>query len=188
MRRQAAIFSALLTALALPGLAQAQTATSNTDSKTVGIIGTVPAMCFGGTLAGDGTFDLGVLVDLTTGQLRTDLTAPNKVLVGSYCTSRSSITISATPLEAQNYLASAPNGFSRIVHYRASAAGWTANPAIYSTASASNAAATQSRTTAFTGDITVAISDFSTAGGASLRLVGDNSYRGVVTVTLAAVN
>jgi hypothetical protein len=187
MRRQAAIFSALLAAVALPGLAQAQS-TGSTDSKTVGIIGTVPAMCFGGTLTGDGTFDLGVLVDLTTGQLRTDLTAPNKVLVGSYCTSRSSITVSASPLEAQNYTAAAPNGFSRVVHYQASAAGWTASPATYNTGAASNAAATQSRTTAFTGDITVAISNFSTAGGASLRLVGDPSYRGVVTVTLAAVN
>lgn len=187
MRRQAAIFSTLLAALVLPGLAQAQT-TAATDSKTVGIVGTVPAMCFGGTLTGDGTFDLGVLVDLTTGQLRTDLTAPNKVLVGSFCTSRSSITVSATPLEAQSYQAAAPDGFSRVVHYQASAAGWTAAPATYSTASASNAAATQSRSTAFTGDITVAISNFSTAGGASLRLVGDPSYRGVVTVTLAAVN
>ncbi len=188
MRRQAAISSALLAILALPGLAQAQTASAATDSKTVGIVGTVPAMCFGGTLTGDGTFDLGVLVDLTTGQLRSDLTAPDKVLVGSYCTSRSSITVSATPLEAQNYQAAAPNGFSRVVHYQASAAGWTAIPATYSTGSASNAASTQLRSTAFTGDITVAISNFSTAGGSSLRLVGDPSYRGVVTVTLAAVN
>ena len=108
--------------------------------------------------------------------------------MGSFCTSRSSITISATPLEAQNYVSAAPNGFSRVVHYQASAAGWTAAPATFNTGSASNAAASQARSTAFTGDITVAISNFSTAGGASLRLVGDPSYRGVVTVTLAAVN
>lgn len=184
MRRHYAILSAAL-ALALPGVAQAQSAT---DSKTVGVIGTVPPLCFGGTLTGDGTFDLGVLVDLTTGQLRTDLTAPNKILVGSFCTSRSSITISATPLQAQNYVAAAPNGFSRRVHYRATASGWTVVPASFDTASASNTAATQTRSTAFTGDITVALSNFSTDGGANLRLVGDNSYRGVVTVTLAAVN
>jgi hypothetical protein len=185
MRRQAAILTAVL-ALALPGLAQAQTAAS--DSKTVGVIGMVPAMCFGGTLTGDGTFDLGVLVDLTTGQLRTDLTAPNKVLVGSFCSSRSTITVSATPLEAQNYTAAPPAGFSRTVHYLASAAGWTDTPAVYDTASASNTAATQTRPSAFTGDITVGISSFSTNGGPALRLVGDDSYRGVVTVTLAAVN
>jgi hypothetical protein len=185
MRRTAAFLFAAAT-LALPGLAQAQT--SNTDSKTVGIIGTVPSLCFGGTLTGDGSFDLGVLIDLTTGQLRTDLSAPSKVLVGSFCTSRSTITVSATPLEAQNYVATPPNGFSRKVHYSATASGWTAIPASYNTAAAANAAATQSRATAFTGEITVAISNFSTDGGSTLRLVGDSAYRGVVTVTLAAVN
>lgn len=187
MRRTAAILTAAL-ALALPGLAQAETVAGSSDSQTVGIIGTVPAICFGGNLTGDGTFDLGVLVDLTTGQLRTDLSAPNKVLVGSFCSTRSTITISATPLEAQNYVATAPNGFSRAVHYQATASGWTTTPATYNTAAASNTGATQSRSTAFTGDITVGISNFSTDGGSTLRLVGDSEYRGVVTVTLAAVN
>lgn len=184
MRRAAAMLTAAL-ALAAPGLAQAQ---SNTDSKTVGIVGTVPAQCFGGTLSGDGSFDLGVLINLTTGQLRTDLSAPGEILVGSFCTSRSTITVSATPLEAQNYVATPPGGFSRRVHYSATASGWTTTAASFDTAAASNAAATQSRASAFAGDITVAISNFSTDGGATLRLVGDNSYRGVVTVTLAAVN
>jgi hypothetical protein len=185
MRRPAAIFAAMLV-LAFPGLALAQT--SDTDSKTVGIVGTVPAQCFGGTLTGDGSFALGVLIDLNTGLLRTDLNAPSKVLAGSFCTSRSTITISATPLDAQNYVATPPGGFSRRVHYSATASGWTTTPASFNTGAASNAAATQSRTSAFTGDITVAISNFSTDGGANQRLVGDNSYRGVVTVTLAAVN
>jgi hypothetical protein len=185
MRRSAILLTAAF-ALAIPGLAQAQT--SNTDSKTVGIVGNVPALCFGGTLTGNGNFDLGVLVDLTTGQLRTDLNAPNKVLVGSFCTSRSTITVTATPLEAQNYVASPPSGFSRKVHYLATASGWTATPASFNTSAASNTAATQSRSTAFTGDITVAISNFSTDGGSTLRLVGDDAYRGLVTVTLAAVN
>lgn len=185
MRRSLAILSAAA-ALALPAMAQAQTA--NTDTKTVGVVGTVPAQCFGGTLTGNGNFDLGVLVDLTTGVLRTDLSAPNKVLVGSFCTSRSTITIAATPLQAQNYVSNPPSGFSRTVHYQATASGWTATPATYNTGTASNSAATQTRASAFTGDITVAISNFSTDGGANLRLVGDDSYRGVVTVTLAAVN
>lgn len=187
MRNLATIFAATLT-LALPGQALAQTTAGSSDSKTVGIVGTVPAICFGGTLSGVGSFDLGVLIDLTTGQLRNDLSAPNQVLIGSFCSTRSTITVSATPLEAQNYVATPPSGFSRKVHYQATASGWTATPASYGTAAASNAAATQSRATAFTGDITVGISNFSTDGGATLRLVGDNSYRGVVTVTLAAVN
>lgn len=183
---RAATLLAAAAALATPGFAQAQA--SNTDSKTVGIVGTVPAQCFGGTLGGSGAFDLGVLVDLTTGQLRTDLTAPSQMLVGSFCTSRSSITVSATPLEAQNYVAVPPSGFSRKVHYQATASGWTTTPASYNTGTTSNAAATQSRASAFTGDITVAISDFATDGGVVQRLVGDEAYRGLVTVTLAAVN
>lgn len=185
MIRAAALITAVA-ALAVSGPASAQV--SDSDSKTVGIIGTVPAQCFGGTISGDGSFDLGVLIDLTTGRLRTDLGAPNEVMVGSFCTSRSTITVNATPLEAQNSIVTPPTGFSRRVHYAATASGWTANPASYNTATASNSAATQSRGGAFTGDITVAISDFSTDGGDTLRLVGDESYRGVVTVTLAAVN
>lgn len=182
---RAALITATL-ALTAPGLASAQT--SDTDSKTVGVIGNVPAQCYGGTLSGDGNFDLGVLIDLTTGLLRTDLAAPSQVMAGSFCTSRSTISVSATPLEAQNSVATPPSGFSRRVHYAATASGWTATPASYNTATATNAAATQSRDNAFTGDITVAISDFSTDGGETLRLVGDESYLGLVTVTLAAVN
>ena len=185
MIRAAALIAAAAT-LAAPGLASAQA--SDRDSKTVGIVGTVPAQCFGGTLSGDGSFDLGVLIDLTTGRLRTDLAAPNEVLVGSFCTSRSTITVNASPLEAQNFTATPPSGFSRRVHYAATASGWTTTPATYNTATAANSAATQSRNSAFTGDITVAISDFATDGGETLRLVGDESYRGLVTVTLAAVN
>lgn len=172
-------------ALGLPGAALAQ---SNTDTKTVGIVGTAPPMCFGGTLNGSGSFDLGVLIDTTTGQLRNDLNAPPKVLVGSLCTSRSTITVTATPLTAQNFTVAPPTGFSKAVDYTATASGWTTTPASYNTAAAANAAATQSRATAFTGDITVAISGFATTGGNSLRLVADNDYRGLVTVTIAAVN
>lgn len=177
---------ALIGAMALPGMAQAQS--RDTSSKTVNIVGTAPAMCFAGTLSGTGSYDLGVLIDTTTGQLRTDLSAPAQILVGSFCTGRSTITISATPLEAQNFTAGPPIGFSRRVDYTATASGWTVTPASFNTASASNSAATQTRPTSFSGDVTVAISNFSTAGGNSLRLVADGNYRGVVTVTIAAVN
>ena len=171
---------------AVPGTALAQT--SNTSIKNVGVVGTAPAMCFGGTLTGTGNYDLGVLIDTATGQLRTDLTAPVKVLVGSFCTGRSTITVAATPLAAQNSTVAPPAGFSRSVNYTAVATGWTATPASYNTATATNTAATQTRASAFTGDITVAISGFATNGGSSLRLVADDNYRGLVTVTIAAVN
>lgn len=171
---------------AVPSVALAQT--SNTSTKNVGVVGTAPAMCFGGTLTGNGNYDLGVLIDATTGQLRTDLSAPAQILVGSFCTGRSTITVVATPLAAQNSTVAPPSGFSRQVDYTAIATGWTTSPASYSTATATNSAATQTRASAFTGDITVAISGFATSGGSNLRLVADDNYRGLVTVTLAAVN
>ena len=184
MRKLLLLAPALIALLPATALAQ----TSNTSTKTIGVVGTAPAMCFGGTLTGNGSYDLGVLIDTTTGLLRTDLTAPAKVLVGSFCTGRSTITVAATPLAAQNSTVAPPSGFSRQVNYVATASGWTITPASYDTATASNAAATQTRASAFTGDITVAISGFATSGGGTLRLVADDSYRGLVTVTIAAVN
>ena len=184
MRKLILLASALI--LAVPAAAQAQS--SSTSTKTVSIIGTAPAMCFGGTLSGDGTYDLGILIDTTTGQLRGDLAAPPKLLVGSFCTGRSTITIQATPLVAQNFTTTPPGGFSRSVDYVATASGWTVTPASFNTATAVNSAATQTRPTSFTGDVSVAISGFSTTGGQLQRLVADNNYRGLVTVTIAAVN
>ena len=175
---------ALIAALPATALAQATV----TSTKTVGIVGTAPAMCFGGTLSGTGNYDLGILIDTATGQLRTDLAAPPKLLVGSFCTGRSMITVQATPLAAQNSTIAPPTGFSRSIDYIAIASGWTTTPAAYNTATAANSAGTQTRASAFTGDITVAISGFTTSGGNSLRLVADDNYRGLVTVTLAAVN
>lgn len=184
MRKLILLVPALIAAI--PGAALAQA--SSTSTKNVGVVGTAPAMCFGGTLTGTGTYDLGILIDTTTGQLRTDLAAPTKLLVGSFCTGRSTITVLATPLAAQNSTVAPPDGFARSVDYVATASGWTTTPAAYNTATAANSAATQTRASAFTGDITVAISGFTTSGGNSLRLVADDNYGGLVTVTLAAVN
>ena len=179
----------LLTAAALilaPGAALAQ---SSTDTRQFDVIGTVPALCSGGTLVGgNGTFDLGVLIDTTTGLLRSDLSAPPKVLAGSFCSARSTINITATAMTAQNYAGPAPAGFAQNVDYTATASGWTATPAATNTALSVNPGATQSRSTAFTGDITVALSNFATRGGNALRLVADPSYRGLVTVTLTAAD
>jgi len=174
---------------AMPGAALAQNSgASNTSTKNVGVIGTAPAMCFAGTVSGNGSYDLGVLIDTATGQLRSDLSAPSKVLVGSFCTGRSTITVEATPLAAQNSTVAPPSGFSRQVNYTATATGWTTTAASYTTGAAANSAATQTRASAYTNDITVAISGFSTSGGQSLRLVADDNYLGLVTVTIAAVN
>ena len=167
---------------ATPALAQ-----STSDTSEFAVIGNVPALCSGGTISGaNATFDLGVLVNTSTGLLRPDLSAPSKVITGSFCSARSTINVDADAMAAQTFTATPPAGFSRTVHYVATASGWTVTPASFDTAQAVNSAATQSRDTAFTGDITVALSNFTTAGGNALRLVADPSYLGTVTVTLAA--
>ena len=171
--------------LALPGVAAAQT---NTDTKNIGIIGNVPILCAGGTLTGGNTFDVGVMIDTTTGFLRDDLGAPAQTLAGSYCSTRTTINVVASPMIAQNFPLAPPSGFSRQVEYTATASGWTTTPASYRTDAATNPAATQSRDSAFTGPITVGIGGFATTGGSALRLVADTSYRGTVTVTLTAVD
>lgn len=173
---------ALLAALVLPTAALA----SDTDTKTAGVTGHVPLLCYGGALSGtDSTFALGLLTDTNTGLLRTDLAAPDKLLSGAFCNTGSTITIAATQLVAQTYRASPPNGFSRAVDYVASASGWTASPATYNTALSANSSAIQTRSSAFSGNITVSIGGFATTGGGTLQMVPDNSYAGTVTVTLS---
>ncbi|MDE2560650.1 MAG: hypothetical protein KGL48_00250 [Sphingomonadales bacterium] len=178
----------VLATIPVSALAQSGGTATDTSVKQFAVIGNVPIMCTGGTLAGDGTFDLGVLTDTTTGLLRTDLSAPDQVITGSFCSTRSTINVAATPMTAQNYTATPPSGFSRMVNYVATASGWTTTPASFDTAATSNPADTQTRNTAFTGDITVALSGFATGGGNALRLVADTNYQGAVTVTLTAVN
>ncbi len=186
MKRNLAGLAVAATALLWSGAAAAQ---SQSDTKSFSVIGNVPAMCAGGTLTGTGaTFDLGVLIDVNTGLLRTDLAAPPKVLAGSFCSARSTITVNATPVAAQTFTATPPTGFSRTVNYTATASGWTTTPASFVTGAASNPAAVQTRATAFSGDITVSIGSFSTGGGATQRLVADTNYQGNVTVTLAVAS
>lgn len=178
-----------LASTALVALAAPAQAATETDSKNFGVQGNVPPLCVGGTVNGGGdTFDLGVLINTTTGFVRTDLSAPNKVLAGSFCSARSTIAVTATPIVAQTFTATAPAGFSRSVDYTATASGWTTTAASFATASATNPAATQTRDTAFSGPITVGIGGFATTGGNTLRLVADTQYRGTVTITLTAVN
>lgn len=175
----------LLTAGSGAASAQSTTATSGPFPVT----GNVPALCSAGTLTdNNGVFAVGVLVDLSTGFLRNDLAAPPKVLQGSFCTSRSTITVSATPLVAQAFTSTPPTGFSKTVNFTATAAGWTPNAASFTTGAGTNPNAVQTRATGFTGDITVSIGSFTTGGGPNLRLVEDPLYQGAVTVTLAAAS
>lgn len=171
-----------------PGVALAQDGeASSSDSENFQVIGTVPALCSVGIPDNSGgVFDMGVLVDTTTGFLRTDLFAPDKTLSGAFCSSRSTISVEASAMQAQNFAGAPPSGFSSAVNYVASASGWTTTPASFNTGATTNPGATQGRDSAFTGDITVGVSNFSTAGGATLRPVADDQYFGEITVTLSA--
>lgn len=190
--------AALAASLSLSGTVQAQKlpptptptpASSATATQSFTVTGNVPAQCTGGTVTGgSNTFDLGTLTDTTTGLLRTDLSAPNRVITGSFCTSRSTISVTATPIAAQTFTATAPTGFARTVDFTATASGWTTTPASFATASATNPGATQTQANPFSGDITVGIGSFATTGGSTLRLVADTNYTGTVTVTLTASN
>ncbi len=176
--------TAVAAALAQPAHAQ-----SAFDGQDFSVTGTVPALCVGGAVTpAGGIFDLGVLVDTATGFLRTDLSAPAQLIQGSFCSSRSTIAVVATPIVAQGFTGTAPTGFSRSVDFVASAAGWTSSPAVFATTSTTNAAALQARDTPFSGPITVGIADFATTGGSALRMVADTSYLGTVTVTLTPEN
>lgn len=178
-----------LSLLAVAALPVAAHAATDTDSKTLTVTGNVPAICTGGSVdGGNSTYDLGVLANTSTGLLRDDLSAPDKILTGSFCSIRSTISIEASPMTAQNFGSTAPAGFSRAVDYVATASGWTATAASFDTGAASNPAATQTQPNPFSGNITVAISDFATNGGNNLRLVSDTEYRGQVTVTLTAAD
>lgn len=161
-------------------------AQSTVTSQPFEVTGNVPGLCSIGSLGtDDGIFALGTLIDLSNGRLRNDLAAPLKVLADAFCTSRSSIKIEAMPLESQNS-DDAPEGFARSVNFTATASGWTETAASYDIAATTNPAATQARTSAFQGDISVAIDNFRTQGGDNLLLIADPSYLGSVVVTLTA--
>jgi hypothetical protein len=183
------LVQAALAAFLAMGSGAASAQSSSELPTPFAVTGTVPVQCTAGTLSDDnGVFAVGVLVDLSTGFLRTDLSAPSKVLHGTFCTSRSTITIEASPMVAQASTGAPPAGFSRIVHFTATAAGWTPSPAVFTTGSVVNPQSVQTRETGFTGDIIVSIGDFTTDGGPTLRLVEDPLYQGAVVVTLAAAD
>jgi len=180
--------SKLVIGLAAATAASAAAAQSADSSQQFDVTGNVPTLCSIGTLDSDGgTFALGTLIDLSTGKLRTDLSAEDKQLTGAFCTARSTVEISATPLLAESD-PSVPTGFSKGVHFTATASGWTETAASYDTADATHPDASQTRSTAFQGDITVGIDDFRTMGGDNLLLVADPSYLGSVVVTVTSAD
>lgn len=178
----------MLTAVAVASSATAQTLSPSASRGPIPVTGEVSAFCsLSAVNGGQESFDLGVLVDTSTGLLASDLAAEPKTLGASFCNARSNITVSASPLTAQTFTSTPPAGFSRTVDYVAQAAGWTPTPARFDTAASANAAASQLQASPLSADIVVSLSDFSTRGGA-LRLAGDDVYQGSVSVTLGVVN
>lgn len=174
-----------LALVALPGLASAQAVTTVTTGP-LPVVGSVPALCAFGTIDGtNGRFDLGVLINTSTGLLRTDLAPPTRTITGSWCNSRSSLNVTGALMTAQASTTTPPTGFANGVHFQASAANWTTSPAVYSTAvTTAQTAATQLQTSPNASNIVLSLSSFETRGGATLRPVADPNYAGSVTLTL----
>ena len=178
------LISTLLAGLASASVAAAET---NTASQPFTVTGNVPTLCSGGTVTGGNTvFALGTIVDTATGLLLNDLSAPSKVIAGAFCNSASTINVTATPMVASSFTGTPPAGFADAVDFTATASGWTTTPASFTTDATSNPNATQTQTTAFSGSITVAVSNFSAVGSPTDRMIADPDYAGTVTVTLAA--
>lgn len=156
------------------------------DTGAIPVTGSVPPLCsFGAVSTTVGSFDVGVLIDTTTGLLRTDLSAPNKTINGSWCNARSTLNVSGVLMTAQNFTATPPTGFSRGVNFVATASGWTPTAASFDTSvTGAQAPATQTQVQPNATTITLAVGTFATDGGTTLRPVADTSYQGSVTLTL----
>jgi hypothetical protein len=172
-------------AMLIAGQASAQQVPGLTStSPNMPVTGNVPTLCAVGAVGGQGSFPLGVLIDTATGKMRAGLSAPDQTITGSWCNAPSSVSISATQLSAVNFTATPPTGFSRSLNYTATASGFSALPASFTTGAATNTGATRVTGGPITGPITIAVSAV-TPVGANPFLVADTSYQGIVTITLA---
>ena len=179
-----AISVATLMMVASQANAQARTPGLTSTSPNMPVTGNVPILCSVGILSGQGSFPLGNLIDNATGKMRQGLSAPDQTITGSWCNAPSTVSISATQLAAQTFTTTPPAGFSRTLNYTATASGFSALPASFTTGSTSNTTATRSVTGPITAPIIVAVSNV-TPVGTDPFLVADTSYLGIVTVTLA---
>lgn len=179
--------SGLLLLLALPATsAFAQEGTQGPDSKIFHINTRVPPLCILGDVTNEQSeFDVGVLTDRSTGFLRRDLDAPTKRLHGSFCNSPSQLSIDAVLMTPVDSRGTPRTGFSRGVHFTATARGWTDNPATFRTNGPdSQPSAIQIQPRPREADILVDVSDFAMNGGQDLRPIASRRYEGLVIVTL----
>jgi len=117
---------------AAPALAQ-----STSTAGPLPVTGSVPSLCRAGSVSGgNAVFGLGVLINTSTGFLLNNLTAPAKIVAGSFCNSQSTLTITATPITATSATGTPSSGFANAVNFTATATGWTPTPAQTSTGAA----------------------------------------------------
>ncbi len=185
MRR--AIPALLLLASAMPAWAEGNNL--GPDSETFYINMRVPPLCGIGAIVGeDGEFDVGILTEAETGLLRRGLSAPSRRLQASFCNSPSELRVEAVLMTPTTSSRPAPRGFSRGVHFTATVSGWTSDPAIFETdVAGEQARSVQRQPAAQLADLFVSVSDFRTAGGATLLPVASSRYEGQVIVTLGPI-
>jgi hypothetical protein len=176
-----------LGALALAGHASAAT---DTDSKTVGIVGTVANLCVLGSPSST-SVDLGQMVDTSGAHVGRITTIGNQTvtLPGSFCNfAGTTLTVQATALTAAD--ATPPSsGFSRAVNYTSTVSNWAATNAV-ATTTASLGGAGAGVTVTGSGsnqaapklsDLSLVLSGFTVP---SDLLLVSGGYSGSVTVTL----
>lgn len=164
-------------------------AATDSDTKNVGITGTVSRLCVLGepstTLVNLGQMaeTSGARVGKLTAIANQTVTLPN-----SFCNfANSSVTVEATALKAAD-ATTPPTGFARAINYTATASGWAATNAAAATSDDGNGGSAavrgigSSQPTPKLSDITLALSGFAVSGD---KLLVSGSYNTTVTITLA---
>ncbi len=179
-------FSLTATVLAMSAFSAPMASAQTRDDATIVVNGTVAARCRVGEIEGGGdTFDMGVLIDTSTGLLRRDLDAPDKVVTGSFCNTQSTLTVRALPMAPEDVTFLSSDAFTRRIDFIATASGWTQTPARFETAGGeTQGAAAQIQPNPTDVDLILSLSDFTANGGADRRPVASDDYVGQVTLTL----
>jgi hypothetical protein len=188
MRRTIALIAAGM--LLVPAVASASTEGSDTAEKSVPVTGNVGAHCVLGD-PNPSTVALNALEDATSGKLRS-IGNQTVALPGSWCNyAGTQVSISSTALVADTL--TAPSGFSRAVNFTSTVSTWGANPQASATTNATSTGGSpgangtgQTLCQPNQTDLSLVLSNFSTAGGSNNLLVasGSGGYAGTVTITL----
>ncbi|MBS0409916.1 MAG: hypothetical protein JSR86_08380 [Proteobacteria bacterium] len=179
-------------AFAAPSLA------AGTVTGTVNVTGNVAAKCMvvpGADSTFSDTLAFGELSTSADGTL-SPATSTQTVSFEVLCNSTNpSVTVSATPLKAQNNSAGGATGYSDTVDYLAEVTVQkaTSGTAVFSYKTVDGTAALGEPSTGAVGDrlkaasgnLSVKASALATRGGAGNVLIADTSYKGVITITVS---